>query len=65
MFLASVVVDSRLIEEFKTNICILNQAPEKPKSQRGNGLKKKLLSQWTNGKYSSWSFKIIIMNWAE
>ena len=53
----NVIVNSRLVQEFKTKIWRLNQALAKAKTKGGNGLKK-LFSQWTNGKYSTWSFKI-------
>lgn len=53
----SVIVNSRLVQEFKTKIWRLNQALAKVKTKGGNGLRK-LFSQWTYGKYSTWSFKI-------
>ena len=53
----NVIVNSRLVQEFKTKIWRLNQALAKAKTKGGNGLKK-LFSQWTNGKYSTWSLKI-------
>ena len=53
----SVIVNSRLVQEFKTKIWRLNQALAKAKTKGGNGLRK-LFSQWTYGKYSTWSFKI-------
>lgn len=53
----SVIANSRLVQVFKTKIWRLHQALAKAKTQGGNGLKK-LFSQWTNGKYSSWKFKI-------
>lgn len=53
----SVIVNSRLVQEFKTKIWRLNQALAKAKTKGGNGLRK-LFSQWTSGKYSTWSFKI-------
>ena len=54
---SSVIVNSRLVQEFKTKIWRLNQALAKAKTKGGNGLRK-LFSQWTYGKYSTWSFKI-------
>ena len=53
----SVIVNSRLVQEFKTKIWRLNQALAKAKTKGGNGLRK-LFSQWTYGKYSTWLFKI-------
>ena len=50
-------LNSRLVQEFKTKIWRLNQALAKAKTKEGNGLRK-LFSQWTYGKYSTWSFKI-------
>ena len=53
----SVIVNYRFVPEFKTKIQRLNQAPAKAKTKEGSALKK-LFSQWTNSKYSTWSFKI-------
>ena len=53
----SVIINHRLIQEFKTKIWRLNQALAKAKTKGGNGVKK-LFSQWTKGKFSTWNFKI-------
>ena len=48
---------SRLIQEFKTKIWRLNHALAKAKNMGDNGVRK-VFSQWTNGKFSTLSFKI-------
>ena len=53
----SVIINSRLIQEFKTKIWRLNQALTKAKNMGGNGVRR-VFSQWTNGQFSTWSFKI-------
>lgn len=52
-----VIINHRLIQEFKTKIWRLNQALAKAKTMGGNGVKK-LFSNWTRGKFSTWNFKI-------
>ncbi|KAL9970448.1 hypothetical protein ACROYT_G022824 [Oculina patagonica] len=53
----NVIVTSRLVQEFKSKIWRLNQSLTKAKTQGGNGMRK-LFAKWSNGKYSTWSFKI-------
>ena len=51
------IVTSRLMQEFKSKIWRLNQSLAKAKTQGGNGMRK-LFAMWSNGKYSTWNFKI-------
>lgn len=52
-----VIVNTRLIQAFKTKMWRLNEAMVKAKTQGGNGVRS-LLKKWTTGRYSTWSFKI-------
>lgn len=53
----SVIVNSRLLQMFRSKIYSLNQALAKAKTRGGNGVKK-VFAQWTSGKYSTYTFKI-------
>lgn len=53
----SEVPRSQLMQEFKSKIWRLNQSLAKAKTQGGNGMRK-LFAMWSNGKYSTWNFKI-------